>query len=68
MALVTMPSVERSPGGTAWKVPLMSPIIKSATGSCLSPPLSPSSDSEGATQQDLVISFLVFSFYFLTFE
>ena len=52
--VVTMPSVERSPGGTAWTVPMTSPIVKSSSGGCMSPPMSPSSDSEEATQQDLV--------------
>ncbi len=54
MVVVTMPSVERSPGGTTYTAPLTPSIVKSSSGACLSPPLSPSSDSEEATGQDLV--------------
>lgn len=58
MAIVTMPSVEKSPGGTSWTAPMTSPVVKSSSGLCLSPPLSPNSESDVAAQQDLV-GFLV---------
>jgi hypothetical protein len=54
MAAVTMPAIEKSPGGTSWTAPMTSPLIKSTAGLCLSPPLSPNSESEVTTQQDLV--------------
>jgi len=56
LVVVSMPSVEKSPGGTTWTLPSRH---SSASGTCLSPPMSPKSETDDPNGPNNVIHFTI---------